>query len=137
MPDTALADRVLAHIETHPKEWDQTWYAERHPCGTAYCFAGHTVRLAHPTAEFLFGDSLAAAVRVDGVEHYIGELAAKLLDLSHLDELALFDGSNTLEDLRAMVADLHRPGFQPGDLHALKPNPLTAISHQEPADADA
>lgn len=47
-----LLDQVMDKIREEaakPKEeslWDQSWFSDAKPCGTAYCFAGWTVVLA-------------------------------------------------------------------------------------------
>lgn len=108
MPNTELLQRTLAHIEAHPDQWDQTMWATKTECGTAYCFAGWTVAIARPDAVPVFEDDCFSTceVSVDGARVYIDELAIKLLGLSAGDADELFHASNTIEELREMVADL-------------------------------
>jgi len=116
-----LLDQTLAHIETHPREWDQaTWR-----CGTTYCFAGRAVVIAGSRwvkrsdrydyeSEFLLADdddrawaATASGLSCDANETiHVADRARRLLGLTEEQADDLFAGPNTLDDLRAMVADL-------------------------------
>jgi hypothetical protein len=111
-PEVELAERVLAQIEEHPEQWQQGEWAFRADCGTVYCFAGWAVRLAHPEAEFLFGvsslrDGSATLAQLGGSPpRDIKDLATELLGLRWRGADVLFDGRNTLEELREYVRQL-------------------------------
>lgn len=120
-PNTALARRVLEHIEAHPEQWNQRRWAVRSECGTSFCFAGHAVHLTHPDALYLFGldlldgDERNHAVKVlipgrPGPE-YVRDVAVQLLGLSDYDARLLFHASNTLEHLHGYVDQLQAPAF--------------------------
>lgn len=115
-PNAALARRVLEHIEAHPDSWLQSLWAQRSECGTTYCFAGWTIALTNPDAQFHFVDRgtwVAADVLIPGTGGHqeIPEAARNLLNLSQYAAGQLFDARNSLDDLRAMVAELESPTF--------------------------
>ena len=111
MPNTDLLQRTLAQIEEHPEMWGQQDFARQTDCGTAFCFAGHAVMLAHPTAVPTF-DGAEATSFVSIPDHpvrpiwWIPELARDLLGLGKTTGDILFDADNSLDELRDMVADL-------------------------------
>lgn len=107
-----LLQKTMDHIEAHPEEWDQAnWF-----CGTKACFAGHAVLLAG--AQKVDDPNLAACgflVPYDGEPVIIlsgapmtgvGTRAKQLLGLTEDESGALFRGGNTMDDLRARVAEL-------------------------------
>lgn len=110
-----LLQRVLAHIEADPAQWDQDAWAERNPaCDTRHCFAGWTVALALPEAEFLWKPKAAAyrssegadSVRLpDGAVRSIAGLAIDLLglDAAQLSDLFYSFEADTLDGLRRVV----------------------------------
>lgn len=112
MPNTKLLKRTLNYIEAHPDEWDQKHWASWTQCGTAYCFAGWTVALAHPGASPDFSEGASpdgettGYVVVDGESVDIEEFATELLDLSGEQADALFCATNSLDELRRQVAEL-------------------------------
>lgn len=117
MPNTELLQRTLAQIEAHPEQWDQRNFASQVNCGTSYCFAGWSIALDHPTAAFLFEDAhpkqsvdrFADRVSLDPYApdvRWISTVAQELLGLSGDTAEILFAAGNTLDELRAMVADL-------------------------------
>lgn len=103
-----LADKVLAQIIADPETWNQREWATETECGTAYCFAGWTVKLGDPTAEFDFvDDDSPEYVSIPGSMVPIGKYAAQLLNLDYThDGNPLFEWSNSLDDLIDMVAQL-------------------------------
>lgn len=129
-PNTAFARQVLEHIEAHPEEWDQGSWGRRigtsNACGTAYCFAGHAVRMAHPNAVFLFGEGTSTTDKARDVSIpgngiiAIRFEAMKLLDLSTYACDVLFEASNTLDHLRDYVAQLERQDST-GELACVNP----------------
>jgi hypothetical protein len=111
MPNTELLQRTLAQIEAHPEAWNQEAWASKTDCGTAYCFAGHAVALTYPDAVPMFeGASTTGFVSIpqhpERTLWYVPDLAGEVLGLTHGPASILFDCVNTLDDLRAMVADL-------------------------------
>jgi hypothetical protein len=123
MTNTALLERVLAQIEAAPAQWDQGNYASQTDlangeCGTAYCFAGWAVALTYPAAKFAFTDTqshwptdrTATTVVLNPAEFtgpaVIDAVARDLLGISDKTAEVLFEGGNSLDDLRRMVADL-------------------------------
>lgn len=111
MPDLLALEQVMAYIEAHPKEWKQsTWGIQKVDCGTAYCFAGTWA--AMNGGKFLFD---AEQWRRHGVAHAddvqfgddppvpIPRWAIKTLGLDNGDADVLFDGGNSMEELREMV----------------------------------
>ena len=86
MANAERLKQVLAHIEQHPEEWDQSrWH-----CGSSHCFCG--------TAQILAGylpdrGKLVAQVR-------------EWLDLSQHEFRLLSSTTNTLTDLHRHVDDL-------------------------------
>lgn len=103
-PNAPLLLQTLHHIENHPEELDQTrWH-----CGTTACYAGHAAILDggewHPQMsiamvardddppEFLPGGRIPVSVRARHILGLTGEQAGWL-----------FDGANTLDDLRGYV----------------------------------
>ena len=103
-PNIVELDAILAHIEAHPEQWDQSWYfteaAEPSAdwCGTACCIAGFAAARAGWTpVGTLF---LSTQVVKDGVTRDVVEVAAEILGLFRVDAHMLFSGNNTLEDLK-------------------------------------
>lgn len=130
-PNPVLARQVLENIEANPNEWQQQSWACRFlgsetSCDSAFCYAGHAVRMAHPDAEFQFFESdvlreEATAVEIPGVgRQSIRILAQQLLGLDDYSADVLFYADNTLEDLRDYVSQLERPNFS-GELACVNP----------------
>ena len=130
-PNVTLARRILEHIEAHPEEWQQNFWAKQllgseASCGTAFCYAGHAVHMAHPDAEFQFYEhdllsEQASDVQIPGVGlRNIKFTAQELLGLSDYSADVMFAASNTLEHLRDYVGQLSRPDFR-GDLVCVNP----------------
>jgi hypothetical protein len=97
--------KVYEHIEAHPEEWMQAAWAIKSACGTAYCFAGHAVLIAEPTARFIFS-SQGESDRVHVLGHgmrWIDEVAMDALGLRAEEASVLFNGSNGLGDLRYCI----------------------------------
>jgi hypothetical protein len=125
MPNIELLKRTLRYIEDHPYSWDQATFYTYDECGTSHCFAGWAVVLSgvrpHPDEKVLV-DELPPEVRdrLDPKDVWvefpgtrittIADAATALLDVGRWralpDHPHLFDGGNTLDDLRAMVAEL-------------------------------
>lgn len=97
-----LLRRTMTYIEEHPKEWDQDTWAAKTVCGTAFCFAGHAVRLAGHKIVFLPGDDTATHI-ADG--RMIEDAAIEELGLRKYQADELFSGGNTLDELRSFVTE--------------------------------
>jgi hypothetical protein len=104
-----LLKETYNYIIDHPDEHNQGWWAIQDmdsTCGTAYCFAGTAVRLAHPEAEFIFeGRAAAAFVKISGHKFHVRELAEELLDLTPAQGSLLFDGDNTIHSIHHLLED--------------------------------
>lgn len=55
MENLALAEAVLAHLEEHPGEHDQSMWGKDTPCGTIACIAGRAMLL---TPGYSFTDGI-------------------------------------------------------------------------------
>ena len=111
LKDLPLLWKVYDHIEAHPEEWRQgTWAHQAPDCGTVFCFAGHVAITAHPGAVIRWekcSDSLnyADRVSVNGVTHCIQHVAQDALGLDSDEANALFDGSNSLQDIHDLIIE--------------------------------
>lgn len=129
-PNVDLLNRTLAHIEEHPEQWNQEYWAVRgvDGCGTAYCFAGHAAVLSgvplwwHDDWEDGYSsedddcddwrpvrqvaDNISVAPQSEFYNCSIKYAATHLLGLSSAAAARLFHGDNTLDDLRRIVAEL-------------------------------
>lgn len=106
-----LAHRVLKEIETHPASWYQGAWAVSHECGTAYCFAGLTVVLSGYSLKWgqnRHGEKQADYCYLDDPSQFfpIGAMAANLLNICECDADLLFRGSNSLECIKGILAEL-------------------------------
>lgn len=109
--NVTLLDQTLAHIEAHPGEWNQDFWR----CGTGMCFAGWACQLAGGQWAHLDPDNedLADYLHAEpGDEALPNELitaqerATRILGLTNHQAATLFAGSNTLGDLRRIVAEI-------------------------------
>lgn len=110
--------RVLAHIEAHPETWHQAEWR----CGSSMCFAGWTCELSggrwvngpnswHSDLLFAeFAESVEGHAEFTAHEGHVvvtaHERAQRLLGLGEDQADALFSAYNTIDDLRAIVAQL-------------------------------
>lgn len=127
MTNTDLLEHTLAQIEAHPETWDQSMWAKRTECGTAYRFAGHAVALTHPDARFVsYSDCviLYPDTPLEG-DAPISDTAAHLLGLDPYAAEVLFDPNNDLDRLRRLVADL--VAGQPIDFFDKEPELAEAV----------
>jgi hypothetical protein len=128
VPDVEKLRRVLAQVEEEAAKgsgsrWDQCHWAisrggtavEPTPdtCGTAFCFAGWAAVLDGAQLHWGKGYESGALVwvaefqrRADGYMDDISEYAQRSLGLTSDEANVLFLGSNTLDDLRAIVQSL-------------------------------
>lgn len=116
MVDIARLDRALAYIEAHPDEHNQRTWLKAASCGTAACLAGHVVMQEHPDGRpsprgaYLSEGAWAYDFweLFDGTDIPVSHEAARLLGLDEEQADSLFNGSNTVDDLkrmRGMLAD--------------------------------
>lgn len=115
-PDIDLAKQVLAHITAQPGSWNQSMWARRTECGTAFCFAGHAVAIAYPGAVFDFGDDVLFGDEVDDAYHVtlpgeseprgVRDVAMERLGLNEGEANELFDSYNDLEDLAVTIENI-------------------------------
>lgn len=113
MPDIDKLNADLKFLEDHPQEHNQEIWVAAEPgdqlsCGTAFCLAGLRVAREYPTAVIMnYGYSVLLPVPFQGGQLWpFHVLAAKLYGLSREQAWALFDYSNTLPRMRAMVSYL-------------------------------
>jgi hypothetical protein len=120
-----LMEKTLEHIEKHPEEWAQ----EAFRCDTGMCFAGHAAFLSGRVVNWqtpedtnddwvITGDGKAAPVDV------VAEKALGIARIATADGIpiaeCLFDGGNTLDDLRRYVSELKETGTIARYLTAVK-----------------
>jgi hypothetical protein len=122
----------MQYIDQHPEEHDQSHWAFKPDkgCGTACCFAGTALvragwrplfnpwdtgtRNGEPgTVASRFADSAAPYSRARSRPALVA--AKELLNLSERDADKLFDGYNSVHDLRWMVERLTRGAYVPPD----------------------
>lgn len=117
MKDFPLLHKVLDHIEAHPEEWDQTAWAievmkEDGSCRTAYCFAGTTVAMMEDWTpiwrhRFVGADDIprssTGGCYLNGRSTSVRGVASDLLGLAIAEAALLFESSNTLDDIRALI----------------------------------
>lgn len=105
----ALAEETMQYIESFPDEHNQqTWV---NSCGTAFCFAGMAVRIAHPDWYFEIvedwnGKRITNGTVLNENRDPVGtvkEVAQRDLGLDWNQANSLFSGGNTLSHLRRMV----------------------------------
>lgn len=107
-----LLDRVMAQIESDPDHWNQAFWAQRETyhteCGTAYCCAGWTVKLARPDLRFIWQGLDADTVEdpATGLSGGVSDIARRLLGLTVSEADQLFEGDNTLADLQRIVREI-------------------------------
>lgn len=78
-------------------EWDQTVYI----CNSTCCVAGKTVLEEGGTYA-----SMGLVTRPGGARVFVDTWASQILGLNSSEAGALFHGSNTVDDLRRIVADI-------------------------------
>lgn len=112
--------KVFHHIEDHPEEWYQGAYVRevQRPnfCGTVFCFAGHAALIANPEAVPTKDlQSWSGLLRFpDGTQRRIAEVAQKDLGLTLRERWNLFDGGNTLNDLRHIIEEWEKEETENG-----------------------
>jgi len=106
-----LLRKVMEHIENHPDEHNQKMWAIRNECGTAYCFAGHTVIMSGWRVLFEpygNGNLWAGACKnpETGARVTISKAAAGLLGISPELARMLFNETNSADFLRFLVDEI-------------------------------
>lgn len=114
-PNLPLINKVMDHIEAHPEEHNQADWAIKvdHPCGTAYCYAGHAVHMSG--GEMIFTDGHAVHIAefciMPGSENPHGrrvdDTAVDLLGISPQMAEYMFDAVRTVAELRHAVDGLN------------------------------
>lgn len=123
----ALARAVLTHIEAHPDKWYQASWR----CRSGMCYAGHTAALsgrkwmiedpieaasllapadllvAHADDPMAWDYNLGYAARKKMVVS-VREVAQRLLGLDDNEASIMFDGGNSLDDLRRYVRKIEQ-----------------------------
>ncbi len=111
-----LLEKVMSHIEAHPDEWNQDMWVTtpdskaarvaetegRTFCGTAYCFAGHTLHMLgyeFNTPEEGGYHTIAPDGKIRGTSVAAAEELG--LDMDHANYL--FNAGNSIETLRDIV----------------------------------
>ncbi|MEW1959780.1 hypothetical protein [Kineococcus sp. NPDC059986] len=106
-----LVDAVLAQIEAHPETWNQ----EHWRCGTSFCFAGWAVEMS-PDASWVEDEGWADDVKllVHGVvmKYPPGHAAAHLLNLPGDAGDDLFEATNSLDDIKAVIRNIRAGEYE-------------------------
>lgn len=102
-----------------PSEWDQGVWVNTTSCGTACCIAGKAVAVAGGAYEFERTDDedyietngtdlvmTGFAIMPNGRSTYIDEGAREFLGLNIEESRMLFEGDNSLEDIREVIRDI-------------------------------
>lgn len=86
MVNVDLIHRTLDRIEAEPDRWSQEYFANKTPCGTTMCFAGHALIKAGYTldGETFFGPKTGWTVPC------VGEAAGHVLGLNRQQSDSLF-----------------------------------------------
>lgn len=105
-PNIELLDKALKIIEEHPEHWNQShWH-----CGTSHCLAGHIYLIIHELPYDCGSINNDEDCPLDDYDDDVLENtywdAKKALNISTKDADMLFDGENTLDDLKRMRDDL-------------------------------
>lgn len=109
MIDVPLLRKVLDFVTEHPEVHDQNIWAEKSPCGTSCCLAGHTVLMTGHEIDWRedgngsgeYGaDRVKTPIVVKGMRtDQISNVAGHELGLDSDQKETLFIDSETVEDL--------------------------------------
>ena len=105
-PNTAELVAIYQYIKAHREEWDQSFWAQKTACGTAYCFAGFAIARAGAEPDW---DRSYYVPRTDfctlsnGETRLIDGYAQDLLGLDSKQADDLFYAGNSLDDIREMI----------------------------------
>lgn len=96
-----LIRKVMEYLTAHPEEHDQLVWAQRTPCGTTACMAGHTVLLTG--GQFLWSGDQADYCILPGddfvARHEVDDAAQDALGLTTTQAVTLFYECDTLDEL--------------------------------------
>lgn len=103
-PNLDLLDAVVAHIEAHPEQHDQTtWF-----CGTTACIAGRTALMSGwKPYSFKPGHTSHSVVFKDDEVRHVEDVARDLLRIDQDTVDDLFNPDNTLGDILRIQRELH------------------------------
>lgn len=108
-PNIPLLRQAMDAILANPEKHDQSMWATRTDCGTAYCYAGMTCHLSGLEPDFDFiGADWACAIR--GSDEVIREAATRLLNIDGTTAHHLFHAENTTADLKHYVDEITERG---------------------------
>lgn len=152
-----LLEEIYKFIEEHPRTWRQaSWYAtvdqetgvwkhyvrvenveELNSCGSSFCFAGHVaLHEGFPSPPVQNNHEWGRFVKEDTeYEEYelVYEFAAKRLGLTSDQAGALFEGDNSLDDIRFMIDVLKLlPSVDGDDLVEMKYERIDRIDDGDP-----
>lgn len=99
---------TLARIESHPDNWNQ----EDEHCGTSHCFAGHAELLARGLPPDMSELGLYQSIGFDRRSARV--VCEQWCGLSDDEIKRLYRTTNTLEDLRRIVAEIAESHSQGG-----------------------
>jgi hypothetical protein len=116
-PNLDLLRRVLRQIDDDPKSWNQSYWATKSDCGTAYCFAGWACVLSDNQIDWsrrtvTWSDDVIVAMSVvDG--DTIGTKAMHALRITQGEAQDLFRQFNTREHLDIECQAIARRAGEP------------------------
>ena len=110
------------HIRRNPREWNQMVWQ----CGTSHCYAGHVgtwlygMRMDEQDCVYLNEEALADLIKYEIPDEFMTPRGRKLDDDVHVSDFAgavlgltgdecddLFNGANTLADIREFIEKLN------------------------------
>lgn len=85
--------------------WNQGDWISKTTCGTSYCIAGYAVTLAYGPVEVSEGDGI---LRLPGEQRWLDweSFGAKTLGLTYDEAGNLFDGNNSIADVRRAAEEI-------------------------------
>lgn len=118
-PNLPLLRKVLDHIDAHPEEWHQRFWAintTETACGTAYCIAGHAavmtghdVKIDPADIWSVLVDDNESCIRDlpdEPLESTVAFVARQELGLSFEDGCVLFASWNDRATVQAIAEDI-------------------------------
>lgn len=107
-PNLPLLRKVLDHIDAHPEEYDQAVWVNA--CGTAFCVAGHALRLEGHAIELRREEMDGVFPRdntyLDGELVNIHDAARDALGLTNEEAYLLFDENNSRYAVQYTATDI-------------------------------
>lgn len=98
-----LLRKTLEHIEAHPEEHNQEFWALKTPCGTAFCFAGHAVQLAGYEIDWGSTDFGQPEVHA----HYVIAPGAPMAEYRTIAHVAYQELGLTRDEANALFKEYH------------------------------